>query len=79
MTCRILFAVLAALGAAKLLLSFRNTAKGQKVLTHASVLIGIFAALFLAMARYAYAASAAFVLMIIKGMLILKYVKSDSK
>lgn len=74
----IMFFALMAVGSAKILLScFKNT-KRQKALTVISMILGIFTVLFLAMTREAYAISVSFLLLIIKGILLLKYVKADS-
>ena len=72
-----LFLLLVAGGAAKILLSCLKIARGQKVLTFISMLLGILTVLLLALTREAYAISAAFLLLTIKGILLLKYVKAD--
>ena len=72
-----LFLLLVAGGAAKILLACLKIARGQKVLTFISMLLGILTVLLLALTREAYAISAAFLLLTIKGILLLKYVKAD--
>ena len=47
---KIMFALFVALGAAKLLLLYFKVLKGQKMLTAFSILLGVFAALFLSLA-----------------------------
>ena len=74
----IVFAALMAVGIAKILLSAFGAAKGQKTLTVISTALGISAVLLLAMTREAYAVSVSFLLLITKGVLLLKYVKADS-
>ena len=65
-----------AFGAIKIFLNRLKIERGRKVLTGISVILGIATALILAMIREAYAVSAAFLLLILKGMLILKYEKA---
>ncbi len=74
-----MFSVLPAIGIAKILLShFKSAnAKSQKALTLFSMLIGSFTVLFLALTREAYAIGVSFLLFLIKGILVLKYVKAD--
>ena len=52
--------------------------KDQRVLTIISILIGTLMILLLAVTREAYAVTVAFILFIIKGMLLLKYVKTEN-
>ena len=52
--------------------------KDQRVLTIISMLIGTLMILLLAVTREAYAVTVAFILFIIKGMLLLKYVKTEN-
>lgn len=65
-------------GIAKVLLSCVKAVRGQKALTVISMLLGIAAVLLFAVTREVYAVSAAFLLLIIKGILLLKYVKADN-
>ena len=67
-----MFALFVALGAAKLLLLYFKVLKGQKMLTAFSILLGVFAALFLSLAREAYAASAAILLLAAKTALVFR-------
>lgn len=69
---KIMFALFVALGAAKLLLLYFKVLKGQKMLTAFSILLGVFAALFLSLAREAYAASAAILLLAAKTALVFR-------
>ena len=73
---RIIIAAVMAIGFSKLVLSHFKISKGQKTLTDASIFLGISAALFFALTREAYATCIAFLLLIIKGALLLKYVKT---
>lgn len=52
--------------------------KDQRVLTIISMLIGTLMILLLAVTREAYVVTVAFILFIIKGMLLLKYVKTEN-
>ena len=52
--------------------------KDQRVLTIISMLIGTLMILLLAVTREAYAVTVAFILFIIKEMLLLKYVKTEN-
>lgn len=52
--------------------------KDQKIITIISMLIGTLMILLLAVTREAYAVTVAFILFIIKGMLLLKYVKTEN-
>ena len=52
--------------------------KDQRVLTIISMIIGALMVLLLAVTREAYAVTVAFILFIIKGMLLLKYVKTEN-
>lgn len=74
----IIFLLLTAGGIIKLLLLHLKAAKGQKELTLISMLLGAITVLLLAVAREAYAISAAFILLLIKGILLFKYLKTDS-
>lgn len=72
----ILFVLLSALGISKTLLVHFGAAKQQRLITAVSMALSALTVLFLAMAREAYAVAVAFVLLIIKGLLILKCVKA---
>ena len=66
-----------AVGIVKVTLSCLKIIKGQKALTVISVILGILTVLFLAMTREAYAISVSFLLVVIKGLLMLKYKQAD--
>ena len=68
----ILYVLLVLLGAVKILLTKLKLEKGQKTVTTLSVVIGIMAVLFLAMAREAYGVTILFLMVIAKGILIYK-------
>lgn len=69
----ILFVIFIMMGMVKLMLTQCNVQKGQKVLTAGSVGLSIFSVLFLAMTRMAYATMVLFLLLVIKGILLLRY------
>lgn len=71
----IMFLLLILCGAIKVSLSCLKYDNGQKLLTSISMTAAILAVLILAVAREAYAISAAFLLLMIKGALLLKYNK----
>lgn len=73
----VLFSVLMAAGIVKVTLSCLKIIKGQKALTVISVILGILTVLFLAMTREVYAISVSFLLVVIKGLLMLKYAWAD--
>lgn len=75
----ILFLVLIALGLVKILLVKRQVKNNQKKVTDISMLLGIFTVLFLALAREVYAIVIAFLLLVIKGILLLKSVSGGEK
>ena len=62
---------------AKRQIQTKKIIRGQKALTVVSVILGILTVLFLAMTREAYAISVSFLLVVIKGMLMLKYAWAD--
>ena len=68
----ILFLLLTVIGAVKIILTECKIEKGQKYVTACSMGTGILTVFFLAMTREAYATAAAFLLLIIKGILLLK-------
>ena len=68
----ILFLFLTVIGAVKIILTECKIEKGQKYATACSMVTGIFTVFFLAMTREAYAITAAFLLLIIKGILLIK-------
>ncbi|MGN0329417.1 MAG: helix-turn-helix domain-containing protein [Lachnospira sp.] len=68
----IMFVALIVIGGLKILLNQMKIEKGRKTITAFSLLLSIITVLFLAMARDPYAIAMAFILFIIKGMLVLK-------
>ena len=67
-----LFGILALLGIIKLILNKVRVVKGRKVITAVSTAVGTISVFALAMGREAYAIAMIFVLLIIKGVLIIK-------
>ena len=67
-----LFLALILAGAVKLLLTCRKAGKGRKKVTAVSVALGIVTVLFLALAGETYAVVVAFLLLLIKGLLLFK-------
>ena len=65
-------------GIIKILMTELKPEKDQRVRTIISMLIGTLMILLLAVTREAYAVTVAFILFIIKGMLLLKYVKTEN-
>ena len=72
----VLFVSLIMVGVVKILLTKLGIKKSHKMVTGISVLLNILMVLFLAMAREAYAIMLAFMLLLIKGGLLLKYIKN---
>ena len=71
----ILFVSLIIVGVVKILLTKLEMKKSHKLVTGISMLLNILIVFFLAMAREAYAIMLAFMLLLIKGGLLLKYIK----
>ena len=71
----IMYASLVILGIIKLLLAKFRSEKYNQTMTGISMLLGTFLVLFLAVTREAYAVVVAFLLLVIKGILLLKYSK----
>ena len=71
----VLFVSLIMVGVVKILLTKLGIKKSHKMVTGISMLLNILMVLFLAMAREAYAIMLAFMLLLIKGGLLLKYIK----
>ena len=67
-----MFAALIMIGGLKVLLNQMKIEKGRKIITSVSIVLSIITVLFLAMTREAYAIAMTFLLLIIKGMLVLK-------
>ena len=72
----ILFIALIVIGLIKIVLTRLKVLKGNRIITWCSVVMSIFTILFLAMAGEPYAITVAFLLFIIKGVLIFKYLKA---
>lgn len=70
------FIAMAAAGALKLALTQAGLPKGQKLVTVLSLALGIVAVLFLSISRQVYATVLVFALLVIKGLLFLKYSKA---
>ncbi|MBQ2880320.1 MAG: helix-turn-helix transcriptional regulator [Anaerotignum sp.] len=71
----VLFLSLAGVGMIKILLIKYRQEKNSKKITGISMGLSILIVLFLAMTREAYAVTVVFLLLIIKGILLLKYIK----
>ena len=69
------YIALMVVGFVKILLTKLRVEKGHTIITGISMLLSIFMVLFLAMAREAYAIMLAFMLLVMKGVIILKYIK----
>ncbi len=74
----IMFTALIISGAIKVILTQTRVEKGQKLLTVISMGLSILTVLFLAMTRDDYAITVAFLLLIIKGILLLKHIKASN-
>ncbi|MBQ4340016.1 MAG: helix-turn-helix transcriptional regulator [Firmicutes bacterium] len=68
----ILFAVMMIVGVVRILLEEKKIEKYNRTLSYISVVISILAVILLALSREAYAAALAFLLLVIKGMLLLR-------
>ena len=68
------FALLIFVGILKVILVRLKAKKGNKLLVEISIVIGILTVLFLALTREVYAVVVAFLLLLVKGVLLLKYV-----
>ena len=73
----VMFSMLICCGVLKLWLTWHKTLKGQKMLTALSMYIGTIRVLYLSFAREAYAVTVAFVLLMVKMMLIFKSEKAS--
>ncbi len=71
----IMFMILVVTGIIKLLLTKFGIERCNKIMTIVSMVISILVVLFLAMTRETYAVVVAFLLLVIKGMLLIKYTK----
>lgn len=72
----ILYISLIGIGVVKVILNQMKMEKGRKVITETSIGLSIVTVFFLAMTREAYAISVAFILLLIKGMLLFKALKN---
>ena len=72
----IMFCSLFAIGIIKIILAKTKAEKGNKALMEVSIALNIFIVFFLALTREAYAVVFAFLLLIVKGGILLKYSKS---
>ena len=70
-----LFSSLIIIGGVKILLTKLGIEEKHKMMTWSSMLLSIVMVLLLAMAREAYAIMLAFMLLVIKGVILLKYIK----
>ena len=71
-----LFGALVLVGAGKLMLMVMQGENRQKPITICSMTLGILTVLFLALAGETYAVAVAFLLLLIKGILLFRYVKN---
>ena len=71
------FLILIVTGIVKTLLTKYEKKKGNQFMTAVSMLLSILLVLFLALAREAYAIAVAFLLLVIKGVLLLRYMKTS--
>lgn len=74
----IMFVTLIVLGGVKVLLNQMKIEKGQRIIINISIVVSIITVLFLAMTREAYAITMAFLLLLIKGILVLKISKAGN-
>lgn len=72
----VVFLAFIMLGAVKMALTKYRVEKGQKLVTGISVGLSILIVLFLGMAREPYAVVSAFMLLVLKGVLLFKYTKN---
>ena len=70
--CYALTAALMLIGAVKLFMSYKNIEKGRGTVTVMSFVLSITAVLFLTTVRMPYAVTVAFLLLVIKGIMIFK-------
>lgn len=74
----IMFITLIVTGVVKIFITQFNIEKGQKIVTGCSMALSVLTVLFLAMATEPYAITVAFLLFIIKGILLLKHIKAGN-
>ena len=70
-----LFISIILIGIVKILLTTLGIEKYRRIMTGFSMILNILMVLFLAMAREAYAITLAFMILVIKGMLLIKHIK----
>lgn len=70
-----MFIAMIVVGILKIMFTELKILKCNKIMTSISMLLNILAALFLGIAREAYAVTVAFLLLLIKGVLLLKWIK----
>lgn len=75
----ILFASLFAMGILKIILTKTKAEKAEKITTAISITVNIFTVFFLALTKEVYAVIIAFLLLLIKGFLILKSERTERK
>ena len=73
----IMFSALIMSGVVKVVLNQIKLEKGRNLITSVSIVLSILTILFLAMTREAYAITMAFLLLILKAMLLLKIARTD--
>ena len=73
-----LFVALLMIGIMKIVFTKMEIEKGHRITMGISMMLSILSVLFLAMSREAYAITVTFILMVMKGMLLLKYSKLGS-
>ena len=71
----VMFICLFAVGVIKIILTKTKAEKGNKILMGLSIALNIFIVLFLALTREVYAVVVAFLLLVVKGGILLKYFK----
>jgi len=74
----VMFLSLVFIGIWKMLMVQMKGEKKQRLLISGSLLLGIVTVIFLALAGETYAVTVAFLLLLIKGMLLFKAVKTDA-
>lgn len=75
MLCWILFVTIFLVGILKIIFTRIKAEKSSKILIEVSIVISILTVLFLALTREVYAVAVAFLLLLVKEVLLLKYVK----
>ena len=73
----IMFSALIMSGVVKVVLNQKKLEKGRNLITNVSIVLSILTILFLAMTREAYAITMAFLLLILKAMLLFKIARTD--